>query len=121
MQVEIYTTTKELINNEIKKVILPSQDGEITILNDHAPILGTLTNGEIKLMQENNNIIGINVNEGFFNFKDNNLLIIITHTQLNNEELEQIKQNAIKSAENKITKENISEKHFKELKESTNF
>lgn len=49
MNVEIITPDKELFNGEASSVIVPGSDGLLGILNDHAPLISSLTNGDVKL------------------------------------------------------------------------
>jgi F-type H+-transporting ATPase subunit epsilon len=49
MNVEIITPDKELFNGEATSVIVPGSDGLLGILNDHAPLISSLTNGDVKL------------------------------------------------------------------------
>lgn len=122
MYVCIYTEKIELIKDNFNEIVLPSGDGQITILNNHNPILGVLTPGKIILKkQKSDHMINISVDKGFFYFKDNHLTIIVTHTKLTYNELEKIKESAIKLAEQKIIKENISEQEFKKMKDTTLF
>lgn len=49
MNVEIITPDKELFNGEATSVVVPGSDGLLGILNDHAPLISSLTNGDVKL------------------------------------------------------------------------
>lgn len=49
MNVEIITPDKELFNGEASSVIVPGSDGLLGILNDHAPLISSLTEGDVKL------------------------------------------------------------------------
>lgn len=120
MQVSIYTEKTELVQNEFDEIILPTGDGEITILNHHTPLLGILKRGEI-ILKTKSEKIKINVNKGFFYVKNNKLVIIITNTNLTEQELEKTKEIAIKLATNKIMQEKISEEAFKKMKDTTPF
>ena len=47
MLLDILTPEKLLFEGEIKSVKLPGTNGEFEILNNHAPIISTLSKGEI--------------------------------------------------------------------------
>ncbi len=49
MNVEIITPDKELFNGEASSVIVPGSDGLLGILNDHAPLISSLTKGDVQL------------------------------------------------------------------------
>lgn len=49
MNVEIITPDKELFNGEASSVVVPGSDGLLGILNNHAPLISSLTNGDVKL------------------------------------------------------------------------
>lgn len=49
MNVEIITPDKELFNGEASSVVVPGTDGLLGILNNHAPLISSLTVGTVKL------------------------------------------------------------------------
>ena len=54
MKLEILTPEKEIFKGDIKSVTLPGTLGEFEILNQHAPIISTLTSGSIKIVTGKN-------------------------------------------------------------------
>ena len=49
MVVEIITPDAKLFEGEVKSIKLPGANGGFEILNNHAPIISTLTAGEISI------------------------------------------------------------------------
>lgn len=47
MRVSILTSDKEIYSGQTKSVILPGINGEMEILDNHAPLFSLLTKGEI--------------------------------------------------------------------------
>ena len=54
MLLEIITPETKLFEGEINSVKVPGKDGEFGILNNHAPIISTLTKGSIEVTDSNN-------------------------------------------------------------------
>jgi F-type H+-transporting ATPase subunit epsilon len=49
MQLEIVTPDEKVFEGEVRHVQLPGKEGLFGILNNHAPIVSTLTKGRIKV------------------------------------------------------------------------
>ncbi len=52
MLVEIITPDAKLFDGEVISIELPGTNGRFEILNDHAPIISTLTAGEISIAKD---------------------------------------------------------------------
>ena len=55
MFLEILSAEEKIFSGEVKSVILPGTDGEFQILNNHAPIISSLTTGTIRYSDKSNN------------------------------------------------------------------
>jgi len=53
MLVDIITPDQELFSGDILSIELPGSDGSFEILNNHAPIIATLSGGKITIALEN--------------------------------------------------------------------
>jgi F0F1-type ATP synthase epsilon subunit len=60
---------------KIEKIVLPSMNGEIEILPNHAEIFGLLKNGKIILKNKEKRIV-IEVERGMYHFKNNKLVVL---------------------------------------------
>ena len=58
MQLEILSPEKTLFTGEIDSVIFPGSQGKFQILNNHAPIISSLSQGNIdyKINSKNNQV-----------------------------------------------------------------
>ena len=52
MFLEILSAEEKIFSGEVETVILPGTDGEFQILNNHAPIISSLTTGTIRYVRE---------------------------------------------------------------------
>lgn len=70
IRLEIYTPDGVLFNGEITSVTLPGTKAPFTVLNNHAPIISSLTEGEIKYVVKKK-VSKIDVKSGFVEVKNN--------------------------------------------------
>ncbi len=52
MLLDIITPDSKLFSGEVTSVILPGIDGELGVLNNHAPLITSLKVGEITIIKE---------------------------------------------------------------------
>ena len=76
MQIDILTPEKKLFSGEIKSVKLPGTDGEFEILNNHAPIISTLSSGKIHLIQPDQSKQSFEINGGVIEMQKNNIIVL---------------------------------------------
>ena len=76
MLLDILTPEKLLYEGEIKSVKLPGTNGEFEILNNHAPIISTLSKGEICVTNTNNDKEKFNINGGVIEMQNNKIIIL---------------------------------------------
>ena len=69
MILDILTPEKLLFKGEIKSVKLPGTNGEFEILNNHAPIISTLSKGDISVTNTNNEKEVFSINGGLLKCK----------------------------------------------------
>ena len=58
MFLEILSAEEKIFSGEVESIILPGSDGEFQILNNHAPIVSSLTHGKIKYSNKSIDISG---------------------------------------------------------------
>lgn len=75
MNVEIITPDKELFKGEATSVIVPGSDGLLGILNDHAPLISSLTKGDVQL-KTNSGEKTFSVNGGVVEVLNNKVMIL---------------------------------------------
>ena len=76
MEVEIITPDKNIFKGEAKFVSVPGIDGSLGILNNHAPLITTLTAGNVLLRKEDNSEESIEVNGGVLEVLKNKVIIL---------------------------------------------
>ena len=106
--IEIITPDKTIHKTEADEIVIPSYEGEMGILKDHIPIITFLRPGFIKILNDKETTFF--VEEGIVEFNNNNLLILTSTPR----ELSKIDKSSLKflieEAEQKISKESISDK-----------
>ncbi len=76
MKVEIITPEKSLFAGEAKLVQLPGIDGSFEIMNNHAPLISTLTVGKIKVIETNGNKLFFDIAGGMIEASENKVSIL---------------------------------------------
>jgi|GEM_PF-6588221 len=73
---EIYTTSGLVVATKADDVKLPSKDGEIDVLDNHANYCSILGTGLVEFNKENGETLQLIVSEGFVSFNDNKMTIL---------------------------------------------
>ena len=76
VKLEIITPEKRLFDGKVKLVKVPGASGSFEILNNHAPIISTLTNGTIKVVTEDDHKELIDIESGIVEVKANSISIL---------------------------------------------
>ena len=76
MILEIITPEKEVFKGEVKSVKLPGAVGGFEILNNHAPIISTLSKGEIRIKNSDNKSKVFEINSGVIEMKNNKIIVL---------------------------------------------
>lgn len=73
MRFSIHTIEKTLFDGDVKSVTLPTEAGEITVLENHIPLISLVKPGAVKIVDKNEktHIIDFGVN-GFLEVKPEN-------------------------------------------------
>ena len=75
MNLEIITPEKQLFSGEVTSVKFPGTTGEFEILNNHAPIISTLSEGEIRVITSNNTE-KFSINGGVIEMQNNKIIVL---------------------------------------------
>jgi F-type H+-transporting ATPase subunit epsilon len=54
---KVISTNKVIFKGSAKKIVIPTLSGEITVLNNHVPIISVIKKGEIKIVDSEDNTI----------------------------------------------------------------
>lgn len=76
MNIEIITPDKKLYAGEVKVVQLPGSNGSFELLNNHAPIVSTLSRGKIRIVTNENKELSFDVGGGVIEMNDNKVIIL---------------------------------------------
>jgi len=76
MIIEIITPDKKLFAGEVKVIQLPGSNGSFELLNNHAPIVSTLSKGKIRVVTADNKELSFEVGGGVIEMNDNKVIIL---------------------------------------------
>jgi F-type H+-transporting ATPase subunit epsilon len=73
---EIITPEKKVFEGEVTSVQLPGVTGKFEILNNHAPIISSLTKGKVRVIDSNNNTEHYDINGGVIEMQNNKVIVL---------------------------------------------
>lgn len=76
MKLEIITPDKNLYSGDAKSIIAPGIDGSLGILENHAPLITTLTKGKVEITEANGTSLSFDVNGGVLEVNANKAVIL---------------------------------------------
>ena len=76
MLLDILTPEKLLFQGEVKSIKLPGTNGEFEILNNHAPIISTLSKGDIYIIDTENKKENFSINGGVIEMQKNKIIVL---------------------------------------------
>ena len=76
MLLEIITPENKLFEGKVTSVKFPGTDGEFGVLNNHAPIISTLTKGSIVVIDNNNESKNFDINGGVIEMQNNKIIVL---------------------------------------------
>jgi len=76
MYLEIITPDKNIFSGEISLIQLPGTNGSFEILNDHAPLISTLSNGKIKIIDAEKNNQFFEIKSGVVEVLKNKIIVL---------------------------------------------
>ena len=106
--IEIVSPEKSIIKTETSEVVIPSFEGEMTILSDHISLITFLRPGVVKVNGDKASQYFLE--EGTIEFSNNNLTIlsstIIEFSNLSGEKISEM----IEDGKNQLNQENLDDK-----------
>jgi F-type H+-transporting ATPase subunit epsilon len=76
MTLEIITPDKLIYSGKVKLIQLPGSKGTFEILNNHAPIISTLSKGKVKVVEDSGNELFFEVDGGVIENKNNKIIVL---------------------------------------------
>ena len=78
MHLQILTPEKNLFEGEITGVQLPGEDGSFEILNNHAPMIASLSNGRVRVnAKDESKPRYFTVESGFVEVLDKKVVVLV--------------------------------------------
>ena len=105
---EIISPDRTILKIETNEVVIPAFEGEIGILKDHVSLITFLRPGLIKIKENSED--SYFVENGTVEFSNNNLLILTSTAKELSKLDKNIVEKMIKEAEEKVEKEDYSDK-----------
>ncbi len=82
IKVEIVTPNSTTLSGEYNMVVVRTLDGEIGILPNHTPLIGTLLEWPVKLKLDGEKDTYVSVSGGFMEVRDNKITILATTAEM---------------------------------------
>ncbi len=76
IKLKIVTPEKLLLETEVSQVTLPVTFGEVTVLPEHVPYIGSLIAGEVRFLEHTGEEVQLALSSGFVEFHDNVLTVL---------------------------------------------
>lgn len=110
---EVVTPEKVVLKKQILQVTVPTEDGEITVLPEHIPLMSILKPGVIEMKLEDGELEVMSVSGGFIEVMRDKI-VILADTAERADELDEarIEEAKARAEERKKKLENVDEVQF---------
>lgn len=78
MNLTILSPEKEIFAGTVKSVKVPGSDGQFEMLDNHAPIVSSLTKGEVRVLKANGEKMTFKVEGGFVEMLNNEVSLLVS-------------------------------------------
>lgn len=107
IQFKIVTPEKTVLEEEIYQITLPIEGGDVTILPNHMPYIGSVKSGEILIRKEmNGDETSLATSGGFVELHDN-VLIVLADTAERADEIDLVRAEEARKKAEEIMKEKV--------------
>jgi F-type H+-transporting ATPase subunit epsilon len=76
MKLEIITPDKKLFEGSVKSIVVPGTEGQLGILNNHAPMIASLKKGTVKVTDEQSQVQKFDIKGGVVEVLKNNVIVL---------------------------------------------
>lgn len=76
MKLEIITPDKKLFEGNVKSLVVPGSEGQLGILNNHAPMIASLKKGTVKVTDEQAHVQKFEIKGGVVEVLKNNVIVL---------------------------------------------
>jgi F-type H+-transporting ATPase subunit epsilon len=114
MKTTLYTANRKITDNlETVSLYLPGEQGDFQILDNHIPVISSLTKGNVIIKTASGKVISVQANYGYVQFAHNEAKVVIQDTTLTEKELVALQKKAETMSTTEIRKdEAITEDEF---------
>ena len=113
---EITTPEKTIYKDRIDLAVIPTKDGEITVLPNHIPLISILVPaGELRLKKGTEEIL-IMISGGFLEVQKENKIIILADTAERAEDIDEIRAEEARKKAEKLLEEKREDVEIADLK-----
>jgi F-type H+-transporting ATPase subunit epsilon len=113
----IVTPEKQLVSEEVDQVNVPGTEGDLGILNDHAPILTLLRSGQLSYEKEGETVVLV-VSGGYLEVTDNRVTVLAETGEFLHEIDRERAELAKADAEKRLSEPDISEEEYIETQKN---
>jgi len=108
-KLEIISPEKRIFSGDIKMVVIPSYEGDMSILKNHISIITFLRPGIVKIKTNENNFSQFFVEDGTVEYF-NNSLVVLSASAINIKDLsKEFMENLNKETEEKLSQKDITD------------
>lgn len=76
MLLDIITPDTKLYSGEVTSIVLPGIDGDLGVLNNHAPLITALKKGTISIIKESGENESFDTNGGIVEVLNNKVIVL---------------------------------------------
>ncbi|HMR55187.1 MAG TPA: ATP synthase F1 subunit epsilon [Candidatus Doudnabacteria bacterium] len=112
LKLQLITPERTVLSEEVRSLTCPTQEGQITILPNHAPLVANLVSGELITKNDGTDHF-IHVAGGFIEVRKNNEIIILADAAEHHFEIDIARaEQAKKQAEELMTQQHLAEEEY---------
>lgn len=111
----ITSPSKTIFEEYAKSITLPTLEGVITVLDDHAALIGGLAGGEVEIEKEDE-VLYLAVDSGMIEISENTVHIFTADSILSNDISEKVMEEAKKRAQElEVSLDNANEEEYAKI------
>ncbi len=76
MKLEIITPDKKMFEGNVKSLVVPGSEGQLGILNNHAPMIASLKKGIVKVIDDQAQVQKFEIKGGVVEVLKNNVIVL---------------------------------------------
>mgnify|MGYP001269585974 CR=1 FL=1 len=108
-KLEIIKPEKIIFSDNVNMVLIPSYEGDLSILKNHISLISFLRPGIVKVEKSKSNFEIFFVQDGTLEFFDNNLVLLSSNIENIKDLSKDFLQNLDKEINERLSKENITD------------